>query len=87
MAVSVRKSGGIWFAIGFHAAWDFAETFLFGVPDSGAASAGSLVVSTFSGPAWLTGGTAGPEGSLVVFLPLALLGLWLRLGFRREGRA
>lgn len=87
MAASVRKTSGIWFALGFHAAWDFTETFLFGVPDSGAASAGSLIMSTFSGPAWLTGGTAGPEGSLLVFLPLALLGLWLRLGFRREGRA
>lgn len=80
MAVSVRRTGGIWFALGFHAAWDFTETFLFGVPDSGAASAGSLIVSTFSGPAWLTGGSAGPEGSLLVFVPLGLLALWLGSG-------
>jgi membrane protease YdiL (CAAX protease family) len=80
MALSVRRTGGIWCALGFHAAWDFAETYLFGVPDSGAASVGSLITSTFSGPAWLTGGTAGPEGSLIVFLPLGLLALWLRSG-------
>lgn len=87
MALSVRKTGRIWFALGFHAAWDFAETFLFGVPDSGAASVGSLITSTFSGPAWLTGGTAGPEGSLLVFLPLGLLALWLWSGRSLGNRA
>lgn len=80
MAMSVRQTGGIWFAIGFHAAWDFTETYLFGVPDSGAVSAGSLIVSNFNGPAWLTGGAAGPEGSLLVLLPLFLLGLWIWSG-------
>ena len=80
MAVSVQRTGGIWFALGFHAAWDFTQTFLFGVPDSGAASVGSLITSTFSGPTWLTGGSAGPEGSLLVFLPLGLVGLWLWSG-------
>ena len=87
MAVSVRRTGGIWFALGFHAAWDFTQTFLFGVPDSGAASVGSLITSTFSGPVWLTGGTAGPEGSLLVFLPLGLLALWLAWGRGLGNRA
>lgn len=80
MAISVWRTGGIWFALGFHAAWDFTETFLFGVPDSGAESVASLITSTSSGPAWLTGGNAGPEGSLIVFLPLGLLALWLWSG-------
>lgn len=87
MAVSVRKTGGIWFALGFHAAWDFTETFVFGVPDSGTASAASLIVSQFSGAAWLTGGSAGPEGSLLIFPVLALLAVWLRFGFRHFGPA
>ena len=39
MAFSFRRTGGLAFALGFHAAWDFAETWLFGVPDSGMTSA------------------------------------------------
>jgi membrane protease YdiL (CAAX protease family) len=77
MAFSVWRTGGLWFALGFHAAWDFTETFVYGVPDSGLTSAGSLVVSHFSGPAWLTGGSAGPEGSVLVLPALAALGSFI----------
>lgn len=61
-------------SVGFHAAWDFAETFIFGVPDSGVASAGLLLTAQFHGPAWLTGGSAGPDGSVFVLPTLALFG-------------
>lgn len=77
MAFSVRKTGGLWFALGVHASWDFTQTFIFGVPDSGMKSAGSLLTSSFDGPTWLTGGSVGPEGSFMVLLPLALLGVWI----------
>jgi membrane protease YdiL (CAAX protease family) len=82
MALSVRQTGGLWFALGFHAAWDFTETFVYGVPDSGMASAGSLIVSRFVGAGWLTGGSAGPEGSALVFAVLALLAGWIWFGLR-----
>jgi uncharacterized protein len=64
LAYSFRRSGALWFAWGFHAAWDFAQTFLFGVPDSGMSVSNVLMHSNLHGPAWLTGGSAGPEGSL-----------------------
>lgn len=83
MAFSFLRSGGLWFAVGFHAAWDFTETFLFGVPDSGVASAGSLLTTRFHGSTWLTGGSAGPEGSVVVLPILALLGLIIAMAFFR----
>jgi hypothetical protein len=34
---------------------------------------GHLLSSSFHGPAWLTGGSVGPEGSLLVFVMIALL--------------
>ncbi len=67
----VRLTGSLWLPVGFHLSWDWAESFLFGVPDSGIVSNGRLFAPTFHGPAWLTGGSAGPEGSLLC--PLALL--------------
>lgn len=67
---TLRRSGNLWFAVGFHAAWDWGETFLYSVPDSGMMAPGHLLKSSLHGPAWLTGGTVGPEGS---FLCLAVI--------------
>ena len=33
--LTLRRTGSLWFAIGLHAAGDYAETFIFSVPDSG----------------------------------------------------
>jgi membrane protease YdiL (CAAX protease family) len=71
-AFSLQRTGNLWFPIGMHAAWDWAETYLFGVPDSGLLAQGHLLNSSFHGPNWLTGGSVGPEGSVLVF-PLLLL--------------
>jgi uncharacterized protein len=68
-AYSFRRSGALWFACGFHAAWNFVQTFLFGVPDSGMSASDVLMHSNLHGPDWLTGSTAGPEGSLIA-LPI-----------------
>lgn len=72
--LTIRRTGSIWFAVGFHAAWDWGETFLWGVPDSGTTSLGHLFApSLVNGPTWLTGGTVGPEGSVLCFLLIAVL--------------
>lgn len=71
-AFSLRRTGNLWFAIGLHASWDWGETYFYSVPDSGVPATGHLVSSSFHGPTWLTGGSVGPEGSLFVFLVLAL---------------
>jgi uncharacterized protein len=59
----LRRTGNLWMAIGFHTAWDWGETYFYGVADSGQVAPGHLLNPSFSGPAWLTGGTVGPEGS------------------------
>ena len=70
----LRRSGNLWCAIGFHAAYDWGQV-LFGVPDSGIAPYHSLFNSTFSGPHWLTGGIVGPEASVLTPIALALVAL------------
>lgn len=69
---TLRRTGNLWFAIGFHAAGDYAESFLYSVPDSGNLVPGHLLHSAFHGSKWLTGGSIGPEGSLLVFVMYAL---------------
>jgi membrane protease YdiL (CAAX protease family) len=70
---TVRRTGSLWFAVGLHFAWDYAESFVYSVPDSGVLVTGHLVNSSFQGPAWLTGGTVGPEASVFVFVIIAAL--------------
>jgi membrane protease YdiL (CAAX protease family) len=80
---SLRLTGNLWFPIGMHASWDWAETFFFGVPDSGMPATGHLLNTTLSGNKWMTGGTVGPEGSVVeLLLVSAVIGL-LFVRFRR----
>lgn len=67
----LRRTGNLWFPIGFHAGWDWGQTFFYGVPDSGMLPSHSLFQSVFSGPRWLTGGTVGPEAS--IFTPIVLV--------------
>jgi CAAX protease family protein len=71
----LRRTGSLWFAIGLHAAWDYGESFIFSVPDSGTLVQGHLLNSHFQvgAPVWLTGGSVGPEGSVFVFVVLAVL--------------
>ena len=71
--LTLRRTGTLWFAVGFHAAWDWGETYLYAVPNSGTYEPGHLLSPTFHGPLWLTGGTVGPEGSVLCFVLLAVL--------------
>jgi CAAX protease family protein len=67
---TLRRTGNLWFAVGMHASFDFGETFLYSVPDSGMLFPGHLSNATLAGPAWLTGGSAGPEASICDFVIL-----------------
>jgi hypothetical protein len=67
---TLRRTGSLWFAVGMHASFDFGETFLYSVPDSGLLLPGHLSNAVLHGPAWLTGGAAGPEASVFDFLIL-----------------
>lgn len=79
--LTIRRTGNLWFAVGFHAAWDWAETFFYGAPDSGLLGVGHYLNTSVQGPKWLTGGSAGPEGSVIAFLVILLCALLVHLRF------
>jgi membrane protease YdiL (CAAX protease family) len=83
-AFSLQRTGNIWFPIGMHAAWDWSETYFYGVPDSGFLAKGHLFNSGFHGATWLTGGTVGPEGSVFAFLVLVIGGVGIHFIFPRK---
>jgi hypothetical protein len=74
-ALTLKRTGNLWFAIGLHASFDFGETFLFSVPNSGVVFDGHLSNSMLHGAKWLTGGTVGPEGSVFSFITIGLMAI------------
>lgn len=80
-AFSLRRTGNIWFAIGMHSAWDWGESYFYGVPNSGVPAAGHLTAASLHGPMWLTGGSVGPEGSALVFAVIGIGALGLHVLF------
>jgi len=78
-AYSLRWTGTLWWALGCHLSWDWAETFFYGVPNSGGGIAPHHLFSGRpDGPYWLSGGTVGPEGSVLAALILLLLAAAVR---------
>jgi membrane protease YdiL (CAAX protease family) len=75
---SLWRSGSLWWAIGFHAAWDWAQSYFYGTHDSGLGAEGALLSSHPAGAAWLSGGSVGPEGSALVFVILIAVALVIR---------
>ena len=71
----LRRTGNLWFPVGFHAGWDWGQTFFYGVPDSGIRPFHNLFNCSFSGPTWLTGGSVGPEASVFCFAVLIIAGV------------
>lgn len=71
-AFTLRRTGNLWYAVGLHASFDWGETYLFSVPNSGTVMQGHLSNSILHGAKWLSGGTVGPEGSVFCFLTMGL---------------
>ena len=78
-SLSLWRLGHLWWAIGFHTAWDWAESYFYGTADSGTVSAARLMHAHPLGSLLLSGGATGPEGSvwIVLVLVLAALFVWV----------
>jgi membrane protease YdiL (CAAX protease family) len=73
MCLTLRRTGSLSFAIGFHITFDYANIFIFSGPNAGEYAIGKLLNATLAGSAWLTGGPLGPEASLLVFPVIAAM--------------
>lgn len=73
--LSLWRTGSLWWAIGFHTSWDWAQSFVYGVADSGLMVQHHLLATHAVGKPLMSGGTTGPEGSILVLPVLALVSL------------
>ncbi len=82
LCLFLRRTGNLWCAVGFHLGYDWGQTFLYGVPNSGLLPSQSLLNASLSGPRWLTGGTVGPEASIFCPIVLAIVAVVFSLKYR-----
>lgn len=83
--LAVRRTGSLWFAIGWHFAFNFGSLFLFGFPNTGNQGLPlphHFFNSVVQGRVWLTGGPMGAEASFMVFPVIAALVLAFHFRFR-----
>ncbi|MCP2164403.1 CPBP family intramembrane glutamic endopeptidase [Goodfellowiella coeruleoviolacea] len=86
LAAAYAATRSLWVPIGLHFGWNFAAGGVFSTVVSGNGTPQGLLNATMSGPAPITGGAFGPEGSLyaVLFCVLAtIVFLWVA---HRRGR-
>ena len=77
ICLSVRRTGSLWFGVGFHIAFDIMQLFVIGTRNGSLTPVGSLFVSQFPGPAWVNGGVLGTEASVLVYPVTVLMYIYL----------
>jgi uncharacterized protein len=81
LCYSVRRTGNLWLAVGYHVAFDYMQLFVIGTQNGSVEPAGHLLRASFQGPAWVTGGVLGTEASFLMYPLIALMFLYVRWRF------
>jgi membrane protease YdiL (CAAX protease family) len=83
--LSLWYTKSLWWAIGCHFGWNWGQTYLYGTPDSGKILEGHLLTTHPIGDPLWSGGSVGPEGSVLVLplLMLAAAGMWMYWGKKK----
>jgi len=73
VCITVLRTGTLWLAVGFHAAFDYMQLFVIGTKNGNIVPVDHLLNVSFPGPAWVTGGVLGTEASLLMYPVIALM--------------
>jgi hypothetical protein len=73
LALAVLRTRALWVSWGFHFAWVAVMGILFGLPIAGSMTGSPVLITNAVGPAWISGGGQGPQGSAFAVLVSFLL--------------
>lgn len=81
MCITIWRTGALWFAIGFHAAFDYFALIVLAAPNTGNGGKpleDHLFDIRYSGAGWLTGANCGLEASVPMLVVIVVaIGLYL----------
>ena len=77
-------TGQLWLSIGMHTGWNFFQATVFGFAASGHAEEQTLVSHDVAAANWLSGGSFGPEAS-VLTIPVVVAALYVMRAWSRRG--
>lgn len=77
LSIAYFRTRSLWLPVGIHITWNFFLGYMFALPVSGETVKTVPFVADISGPEWLSGGTFGPEGSILCFTSLVVLAVYL----------
>lgn len=85
LAAAYMLTRRLWLGIGFHIAWNYTQSAVFGGIVSGGVFEPGLFTTVITGPELITGGSFGLEASLIPCLLATSTGVWLALRAVRAG--
>ncbi|WP_430442816.1 CPBP family intramembrane glutamic endopeptidase [Sphingorhabdus contaminans] len=85
LAAAYMLTRRLWMSIGFHMAWNYTQSAVFGGIVSGGVAEPGLIKPVLEGPVLLTGGNFGVEASLTAFLLCTVTGVILLVMAKRRG--
>jgi membrane protease YdiL (CAAX protease family) len=77
LALAYFRTGSLWLPVGLHTTWNLFLGWVYAATVSGEQLPGAPFETSASGPDWLTGGSFGPEASLLAFVAMALMAFYL----------
>ena len=79
LSLAALRTRALWVGWGFSFAWSASMSMLFGLPMAGGMNYSPIFATNAAGPAWVSGGAQGPEGSAFgVVIVLVMLIVMLR---------
>lgn len=75
LSLSFLRIHALWMPIGIHWGWNFAQGFLFSFPVSGMTFPPDMFSTIYKGQEWISGGSFGPEGSIISMIILTAASL------------
>jgi hypothetical protein len=70
LSVAYLRTHALWFGWGLHLGWAITIGVFLGLPVAGYSPNDNLITTSVTGPDWLTGGAAGPDGALLTLIVL-----------------
>jgi hypothetical protein len=84
LCLTVRVTGSLWWAVGWHVSFDYGQFFIIGTRNGGQVPVGRLFDVTFHGPAWINGGELGTEASYFMIPAIVAIFIYVRFFLARR---